>query len=89
MLRRDGQRVLFVEFSIALRELPGMRQYKVIQDGVEDFRVLVSAERNLDREIGEVFQAQLGYMPSNVRTEYMERIPRDPNGKYLTLVSNV
>ncbi|TVQ27742.1 MAG: hypothetical protein EA382_03065 [Spirochaetaceae bacterium] len=89
ILRRDGQRMLFVEFSIALRELPGVRQYKVIQDGVEDFRVLLSAERDLDREIMGVFQAHLGYLPGNVRTEYLDTIPRDPNGKYQTLVSNV
>jgi hypothetical protein len=79
----------FVDFSVALRELPGVRQYQVVQDGIEEFTVKVSASRKLDREITSIVERHLGYLPERLRIEYVDAIPRGPNGKYRTSICNI
>ena len=89
LLHRNGKRVLFVEIAIALREIPGMRQYQVIQDGLEEYTVKVAAQKNIDTEVRTVFQKHLGYIPSQMAIRYVEEIPRAANGKYRTSICNV
>jgi phenylacetate-CoA ligase len=86
---RDGRRILFVDLSVALRRIPGVRQYKVVQDGIEDFAVRLNANHNVDGEVRRAFEAHMGYVPENLNMEYVEFIPRDPNGKFRTSVCNV
>jgi len=89
LLHRSGTRILFVEISIALREIPGMRQYQVIQDGVEEFTVKVAAHHNIDEPIREAFREHLGYVPDRMQMAYLDSIPREPSGKYRTSICNV
>jgi phenylacetate-coenzyme A ligase PaaK-like adenylate-forming protein len=89
LLNRNGKRVLFVDIAIALREIPGVRQFQVVQDGIEEFTIKVSAQRNIDQEIAEIFRKHLGYWPQLATIEYVETIPRAANGKYRTSICNV
>jgi phenylacetate-coenzyme A ligase PaaK-like adenylate-forming protein len=89
LLHRNGSRIFFVEISIALRELPGMRQYQVIQNGVEEFTVTVAAQHNVDEGVRAAFRDHFGYVPEQMRIEYVESIPRAPNGKFQTSICNV
>ena len=89
LLHRDGRRVLFVDISVALREIPGMRQYQVIQNAVEEFTVKVVSMKNVDQDVHSVFERHLGYVPDRVSMEYMTEIPRETNGKYRTSICNV
>ena len=86
---RDGSRVQYVDLSVALRELPGVSQYQIIQDGLEDFTIKLSATRNLDAEVGAIMAEHLGYRPERIKVEYVDAIPRGPNGKYRTAICNI
>ena len=76
LVHPNGQRVLFVDLSVALRDIKGMRQFQVIQEELDRFVVRVLADRNLDSEIHEAFEAHFGYQPEiDIRYEE-EAIPR-------------
>lgn len=85
---RDGRRIPFINLSVALRDLPGMGQYQVIQEDVERFTVKVAAATGLDAEIREVFLQEFGYAPQ-IAIEAVESIPRDPNGKFYATICRV
>ena len=51
--------------------------------------MVVAATRNLDREIRDSFVHHMGYLPHNLRIEYVDSIPRDPNGKYQTAICRI
>ena len=89
IVNRSGQRVLFSEISIGLREIPGIRQYQVIQDSIEHYQVKISCDRNIDTEVGDVFRRNLGYVPSELTTEYVDSIPREPSGKFRTSICRI
>ena len=82
LLHRNGNRVLFADLSVSLRSMPGMRQYQVIQDAVDEFTVKVVADRNLDADIRAAFLEHFGYLPLDLRVEYVNLIPREKNGKF-------
>jgi phenylacetate-coenzyme A ligase PaaK-like adenylate-forming protein len=81
LLHRSGERVLFADLSVQLRDLPGMRQYQVIQHDLDTFTVRVVADRRLDAEIRAALAAHFG-APVEVRVEAVDAIPRGPNGKF-------
>jgi phenylacetate-coenzyme A ligase PaaK-like adenylate-forming protein len=89
LLHRNGNRVLFADLSVALRELSGMRQYQVIQDGLEDFTVKVVAAQCLDSEIRTAFEGHFGYLPDSLRIESVDSIPRGENGKFYASICRV
>jgi phenylacetate-CoA ligase len=88
LLHRDGRRIPFIDLSVALRDLPGMRQYQVIQEEVERFTVKVAASTDLGGEIRSVFTGEFGYTPQ-IDIETVESIPRDPNGKFYASICRV
>ena len=71
------------------RDTPGMRQYQVIQDGVQEFTVKVAAHHNIDEPIRAAFREHLGYVPDRMQMVYLDSIPREPSGKYRTSICNV
>jgi phenylacetate-CoA ligase len=85
---RDGRRIPFINLSVTLRDLPGMRQYQVVQEGREFFRVRVAASGNLDAAIAAAFAAEFGYTPQ-IEIESVDAIPRDPNGKFYASICRV
>lgn len=88
LLHRDGRRIPFIDLSVALRDLPGMRQYQVVQEGVEEFRVKVAAAAALDADIRAVFLKEFGYAPQ-IEIEAVDSIPRDPNGKFYASICRI
>lgn len=88
LLHRDGRRTAFIDLSNALRDMPGMRQFQVIQEEVERFRVRLSATKDLDEKILAAFEKEFGYMPK-VEFERMDVIPREPSGKFLHSICKV
>lgn len=85
---RDGRRIPFLTLPVALRELPGMRQFQVIQQDLEHFTVKVSSARDLGPEIRAAFAAEFGYEP-RIDIEPVEHIPRDPNGKFYATICRI
>ena len=80
---RDGRRVRFSELSTTLAELPGIKQYQVVQEAIEEFtvRLVVKDGKNLAPLITEAFRRYFGYDP-DITVEYLSSIPREPNGKF-------
>lgn len=78
---RSGQRVLFTDLSVALRDLPGMKQYQVIQEDLERFTIRLVTEEPLEHEIAAAFESHFGYRPQ-LAFEYHDSLPREPNGKF-------
>ncbi len=89
LVHRNGERVLFADLSVLLLNLPGMRQYQVIQDEVESFRVKIVASENLDEEIQAAFESHFGYLPERLTIEYVDEIPKGENGKYYASICRV
>ncbi len=85
---RSGQRVLFADLSVALRDLPGMKQYQVIQEDLERFTVRLVMEEPLEQEIAAAFESHFGYRPQ-LTFEYHDVLPRDPNGKFHASICKV
>lgn len=80
-LHRDGRRILWSTLSAAFRDMPGMRQYQVIQEELERFTVRVSCAGPLEREIDAAFVDHFGYRPRRIDVEYVDRVPREESGK--------
>jgi phenylacetate-coenzyme A ligase PaaK-like adenylate-forming protein len=82
LLRRDGRRLIFTTLSVALRDIPGMGQYQVVQNSVEDIVVSYVADRDLGECIATKIEGEFGYRPDRLRTQRVERIERGANGKF-------
>lgn len=89
LLHRNGARILFAELSVALKAIPGIRQYQVLQTGIEEFTVRVVSPRTIDREVDAAFIDHFGYLPESLRTEYLDEIPRGINGKFHASICTV
>lgn len=91
---RDGRRIPFTNLSTAIRDIPGVRQYQVIQHEVERFEVRIARDRAgmsdeafLSR-LGAEFEKEFGYRPQISLTPE-ERIDRGVNGKFYASISKV
>lgn len=89
LVHRDGKRHLFADISYDLRDLPGMRQYQVIQDTIEDFTVNINSAEPLDEAIRKLFIDHFGYLPEGLKIEYMDEIPKGDNGKFYHSICRV
>jgi phenylacetate-CoA ligase len=88
LVHRDGRRTAFIDLANALRDMPGMRQFQVIQEEVERFRVKVVGPLELDEKIHAAFEHEFGYKP-RIEIERMDVIPREPSGKFPAAICKV
>ncbi len=89
LLHRNGNRVLFADLSVALKEIPGIRQYQVLQESLESFTVRVVSPRTVETEVKAAFLDHFGYLPYDLTVEYLDAIPREPNGKFYASICRV
>ena len=68
--------------------MPGMQQYQVIQETLDEFTVKVVASRNLDEEIHRAFLDHFAYRP-RLTIKYLDVIPREPSGKFHAAICRV
>ena len=88
LLHSDGRRVPFISLSAALRDLPGMVRYQVVQEVVDEFIVRVHSELPLEKEILELFRGEFG-AEVGVEMKREEEISREPNGKFYASICKV
>jgi len=88
LLHGDGRRIPFAGLSVAFRELPGIRQFQVIQEELERFRVKVAAAGPLDAEIAALLRSEFG-AGVQVEIESVDAIPSGPSGKSHLAISRV
>ena len=86
---RDGSRVAFVELSVMLRDIPGVRQYQVHQRSLEEFEIRIVGDRWVDLEVGAALQAHFGYLPNDVTVTYRDAIPVGSTGKFQHAICEV
>jgi hypothetical protein len=89
LLHRNGDRILFAQLSVAIKAIPGVRRYQVLQTEVEEFTVRVVAEKRVDEAVSRAFHAHFGYVPTALTVDYVESIDRDPNGKFHASICTV
>lgn len=75
--------------SVAIREIPGVKQYRIIQNEIEDITLQLVTDLKHDEQIRSLFQKHLGYLPARLRIEYVSDIPRGPGGKFRTTINNI
>lgn len=85
---RNGRRVLFVDLSVAIRDLPGVKQYQVVQEELERFTVRLVMDERREDEIAAAFEKHFGYRP-RLDFEYHDFIPREPSGKFHASICRV
>ena len=89
----DGARIHGIAFAALLRDMPGVEQFKIIQETLELTRLQLVVGAAFDREtsrqrIKEVFQHHLGRQTA-VQIEEIDSIAPEPSGKYRYVVSRV
>lgn len=88
----DGRWVHGLALIYVVREIPGVQQYKIIQDEVDVIRVLVVPDRLFPsdgpRRIAEGITQRLG-ADVRVIVENAAQIPPDPSGKFRYVASKV
>jgi phenylacetate-CoA ligase len=78
---RSGRLDPFITLSYALRALPGMKQYQVVQEELERFTVRLVIDEPREQEITAAFEDHFGYRPQ-ITFEYHDVLEREPSGKF-------
>jgi len=86
---RDGSRMLSANLSVDIRETPGVRQYQIVQNDIEDMTIKLVSDSNHDERMRALVQDHLGYRPHRLQIDYVAEIPRGPGGKLRTTINNV
>lgn len=92
VVARDGTVMHGLALIYVLRDMPGLRAFKIVQESLDLTRVLVVPEGELppgaERHIQEAFRARLGDTVA-VRVERVAEIPHEASGKYRYVMSRV
>lgn len=78
---RSGRRVAFVDLLAALRRVPGIKQFQVVQEELERFTVRLVMDQPREEEIAAAFVSHFGYRPQ-LSFEYHDFLAREPSGKF-------
>lgn len=90
---REGRRIIFTFFSPTFRDSPEIGQYQVIQESFDRFTVRCVPRPGADlapfkARIRAKFEAEFG-SDIGIAYETMERIPREPGGKFLVAICRI
>jgi phenylacetate-CoA ligase len=93
LLRRDGQRVMFTDFSTVFRDSPAVKQYQVIQEELERFTIRFVPVANADlavfrQTVKTAFKQQFGY-EAEFSFVLEKSIEREPGGKFHASICKV
>lgn len=89
---QDGTAMHGLALIYVLRDLAGIREFKVIQENLDLVRVLLVKDSSYDHSaeitIRDGFRERLGDRVT-INIEYLESTPKDASGKFRYIVSNV
>jgi len=92
VVARDGTVMHGLALIYILRDLPGVRAFKIVQESLDLTKVMVVSEGGLDpavrAQIVAGFRARLGETV-DIRIEEIGEIPREKSGKFRYVVSHV
>lgn len=86
---RDGERMVWSTLASALRDIPGVRQFQVIQEAIEGFTVRLVCARDVGKDVNKAFVEYFGYRPLRLDIEYVDEILREPSGKLPSAICQV
>lgn len=89
----DGRWQHGLSLIYVVRDIPGVAEFKIIQEAVDDVKVLLKVHENLFPEDGKTiivkgFKKRMG-QEVNVNIEMVDEIPKDASGKYRYVISKV
>jgi len=93
-VHRNGERVPFTSLSVALRDIPGVRQYQVIQHSLDEFELRIVrddselSDPEFKTRVENKFRDHFGYLPE-IRHTREEKIERGENGKFYASISRI
>jgi len=89
----DGRWQHGLSLIYVLRDIPGVQEFKIIQEAVDDVKVLLKVHRNLFPENGKtiIVKGVKQRMGEEVKVdiEMVDEIEKDASGKYRYVVSKV
>lgn len=92
VIAQDGTVMHGLALIYVVRDVRGVRQFKVIQESLDRTRVLLATDRDFREEDLEIIRLGIGKrLGRNARVdiERVSEIPREASGKYRYVVSNV
>lgn len=92
VVAQDGTVMHGLALIYVIRDLPGVRQFKIVQENQDSIRILLATDNNFDEanigSIQEGIQQRLG-AGVNVHIERVIEVPKEKSGKYRYVVSHV
>ena len=87
----DGKKISGATFYASLEYFPFMRQFKIVQNDVNDCTVILRISEKTDEKKAQVEAVLKQLLGGRIayEIEYVDAIPVDPNGKTKILVSKV
>ncbi|HVC10890.1 MAG TPA: AMP-binding protein [Burkholderiales bacterium] len=92
VVARDGTVMHGLALIYVVRDVPGVRQFKVVQETLDRTRVLLATDRDFSDENIEMIRRGIGKRLGGgvrVEIEQVAEIPREVSGKYRYVVSHV
>jgi phenylacetate-CoA ligase len=92
VIAQDGTVMHGLALIYVVRDIPGVRQFKIIQETLDRTRVLLATDREFNDGDIETIRRGIGRrLGANVRVEveHVAEIPREISGKYRYVVSHV
>ncbi len=94
LVNRSGDKLLFTTLSALLRDLPGIKQYQVLQHEIERFEIRYATvekgnnDKELCEKITKIISGYFGYQPT-VEFSKEQEIKREANGKFYASICRV
>lgn len=93
LVSANGGRIHDIAFAMLLRDMPGVRQFKIIQETLQEVRLQLVTGPDFDRprqksKIESVFRNHLGD-GLKLNIDYVSRIEPERTGKYRYVISHV
>lgn len=89
LVNRSGERKVFTDLSVSLRDIEGMHRYQVIQNDIENFIIKVITDKDVDEKVINAFTSYFGYTPDNLKIEYVKDIPLGENRKFYASICKI
>ena len=89
----DGRWQHALSLIYVVRDLPGITEFKIVQETITEIKVLLKIDRNLfpgdgEQRITAGLKKRMGE-EIKVKIEFLDEIPRDASGKYRYVISKV
>ena len=92
VVSRNGTVMHGLALIYVVRDLPGVREFKIVQESLDLTRILLVADKDFPRDAEQTivrgFKQRLGE-EVDIRVEWVKAIPKEASGKFRYVVSHV